>query len=414
MECINCLICGGNTTGKPADVAPFLVAYCGVDRKKTEIRHCKSCDFVFFQRRLTDDEVRKLYTNYRGDDYNKVRISVEPSYAPLVAYFANPLSPYYVDRLRDYYDLLDTFPELARPQTVLDFGGDGSVPTRLFGGAKIAIDDLSAGSADIASSQYDVVFASNVLEHVSDPVAVLKQVARKISPEGVLLIDVPKPNQASLGEGLLWQERHGGELFEMHEHINHFSKRSLGLLVTAAGLEVFFEFAARHGAQTALAALPGSSMARRLSAERATRTLIFETRMARADTHAANLHLQNLARTVAEQSIGGLREEVQRICQGVETLQNASRGWGQQLEMLVQRVETLRDGKSTDIMDEMQRLRDQVQNLAEVALQKRNDEVQRLRHEVQALLDSTSWRFSAPIRGVKNALQKTKQLIGFK
>jgi SAM-dependent methyltransferase len=342
-----------------------------LDRKKTEVRHCKECDFVFFQRRLTDSEVRKLYTNYRGDDYNKVRISVEPSYAPLVAYFADPLSPYYVDRLRDYYDLLEVFPELARPKSVLDFGGDGSVPKRLFGGAKIVIDDLSAGSSEIASSQYDVVFASNVLEHVSDPVAALKEVARKISPEGVLLIDVPKPKQASLGEGLRWQERHHGELFEMHEHINHFSRRSLGLLVAAAGLESFFEFAARHGAQTALAAFPGSSIARRMSAERAARTLLFETRMARAETQAANFHLQNLSRIVAEQSVAGLRDEVQK-------------------------------------------LRHQVESLGELALQGRNDEVRQLRQQVQSLFDSTSWRISAPIRSVKNTLRKTKQLLGFK
>ena len=272
-------------------------------------RHCRSCDFVFFQRRLTDAEARRLYTNYRGDEYNKMRVGFEPHYTPLIDIFSDPLSAYYVERSRDYVDLLDVFPELGQIGKVLDFGGDGSVPARVFPNAQVAIDDLNAGSSDSVSNQYDLVFASNVFEHVSDPVSMLRQLRKKLAPEGVLLIDVPKPAQASLTEGLLWQERHGGELFEMHEHINHFSKRSLGLLIAAAGLEVFFEVSARYGVLIALAALPGSDIAERLKPEKAARTLLLETRLARAEARLS----QDVARAAADRLRSELDEKLQTL-----------------------------------------------------------------------------------------------------
>lgn len=413
MERTSCLICGGSTSGKPAAIAPFLVTYLGFDKASTEVRYCKSCDFVFFQRRLTDNEAKRLYTDYRGDEYNRVRIAVEPSYAPMVKYFSDPLCLYYVERLRDYLDVVDVFPELNQAKTVLDFGGDGSVPSRLFTDAKIAIDDLSAGSSGSAPSRFDLVFASNVFEHVSDPVLLLKQVARKLAPEGILVIDVPKPTQASLGEGLLWQERYGGELFEMHEHINHFSKRSLGLLVAAAGLESFFEYSARHGAQTALAALPGSDIVRRLSVERPARTLLFETRMARAETQAANNYGRDISKMVSEHPVGGLKEEMQRLREQVEALRGSfSPGGEGRVQGNSQQDGTFHNQQTEGIRQELQAMRQEIEDLRGSASAERNKEVQDLREQVKSMYASTSWRLTAPIRSAKEIFRKTMHLLG--
>ena len=76
MERINCPICNGATKGKPASIAPFIVSYCGLERSTTETRYCRACEFVFFQRGLTDAEATKLYTNYRGEEYNRIRVSL--------------------------------------------------------------------------------------------------------------------------------------------------------------------------------------------------------------------------------------------------------------------------------------------------------------------------------------------------
>jgi|GEM_PF-6322583 hypothetical protein len=275
MMSTDCLICGGSTFGRPASIAAFVVVSCGLESDRTEIRHCPSCEFAFFSRRLTDAEAARLYSGYRGVEYNARRLSVEPSYAPLIPIFDDPLSDYYVERIREYTDVMDIYPEIE-PATVLDFGGDGSVPARVFPAATVTFDDLSAGTGGPAAAAHDLVFASQVFEHVSAPLNLLRGLAGRLAPEGVLFIDLPKEYNGSLAEGLLLQERHGGALYTMHEHINHFSRRSLRRMVEASGLEPFFEISPfRHRTLLVLAGHRGSNVVRRFAAERTIRTQLW-------------------------------------------------------------------------------------------------------------------------------------------
>lgn len=302
MERINCPICNGATSGRPAVIAPFVVQTCGLEQSTTQVRYCRSCEFVFYQRGLADEEATKLYTNYRGEEYNKVRISLEPYYAGLIHDFEDPLSSYYVNRIIENIDLIDVYPELPRNCTALDFGGDGDVLRRIFPNGQIFVDDLNAGKSPDQPSTYQFIFASNVFEHVSDPVTVLKALSERLDHEGVIYIDVPHPSQASLGEGLLWQGRHGGELYEMHEHILHFSKQSLAILARTAGLEVFFEHSSRgaHRNLTILAGHPESSIVQRLIVQKAARELDFEIKMMRAEVRGAFAHTETILKHFAE------------------------------------------------------------------------------------------------------------------
>ncbi len=234
-----CLICSGETSARPARIAKFLVARCDFKTDKTQIRYCAHCDFAFFERRLSEEEATRLYTDYRGADYNALRVRVESVYEPLICPFADPLSDYYNSRLKEYSNILSLFPEI-NPRTVLDFGGDGTLPKRLFPRAEVSHDDLSAGVSR-ETKKYDFVFASQVFEHLSHPRAMLADLVSRLHKESVVFIDVPIEYDSSLAEGLLFQERHGGALFIMHEHINHFSPRSLGYLFETASLATFFE-----------------------------------------------------------------------------------------------------------------------------------------------------------------------------
>ncbi len=270
-----CLICGGATRTTPATIAAFLVKRCRLSADTTEICYCPLCDFAFFARRLTDQEAGWLYTGYRNDDYNRERLAVEPGYEPLIPVFADHLSSYYMERLREYHDVMSVFPAI-RPFSVLDLGGDGSIPQRLFPYATVSFDDLSAGTSPTADERYDLIFASQVLEHVSDPVQFLKAAASRLASDGYLFVDVPKEYEGSLAEGLLWQAQYGGALVTMHEHINHFSTRALRCALQAAELQPFFAIEpVRHRTFLTLATRPGSSAAARLKAEEMSRTLLW-------------------------------------------------------------------------------------------------------------------------------------------
>ncbi|MDR3529798.1 MAG: class I SAM-dependent methyltransferase [Rhodopila sp.] len=333
MKRTTCLICSRETSGRPASIARFVVETCNLGTAATEIRYCRACDFAFFARRLTDQEAAKLYNRYRGDDYNTRRIAVEPSYASLVPLFADPLSSYYVERIHEYTDVMDVFPEI-RPATVLDFGGDGSVPSRVFPYAEIAFDDLSAGAGGQTWDMHELIFVSQVFEHVSDPVALLKGVVGRLAPEGVVFIDLPKEFESTLSEGLLWQAKHGGGLYTMHEHINHFSQRSLRLLMQAAGLEPFFEVEPiRHRTWLAMGARPGSEAACRFRAEKAMRTLLWGqtairqiARNAQLEAQASHAYARQACQTaMAVNPPCALRQAAAMVFRGIRRLGRSAR-----------------------------------------------------------------------------------------
>jgi SAM-dependent methyltransferase len=51
-----------------------------------------------------------------------------------------------------------------------------------------------AGIADVADGAYDYIYSSNVLEHIEDDVAALRELRRVLAPGGALLLYVPAFN----------------------------------------------------------------------------------------------------------------------------------------------------------------------------------------------------------------------------
>ena len=321
MNRISCLICNGPTRGRPAKIAPFLSHYCGLGTLDTTTRYCPECDLVFFERRLTGEEATRLYTNYRGEEYTRTRLEIEPWYEKYVTFFDDPLSTdYYIIRVSDYIELVNVYPEIGKVKKVLDFGGDGSVPTRSFPWSTVIVDDLSAGNADQQGEKFDMIFASNVFEHLSDPVSDLRKLTGRLQPDGFIFIDVPAPAQANLSEGLLWQERYGGELYEMHEHITHFSRRSLVKLVEAAGLIPVFEYPSLYCPLSVVAMLEDSPVAQSLLSEKRIREIYFETRIARAEARATHGSVNSFKHNF-ERQLGHLSQELGRQSADQLTLQ---------------------------------------------------------------------------------------------
>jgi len=234
-----CIICNGDTIGRPAKIAPFIAERCELNQTETRLRYCQRCDFAFFERRLSDKEAAKLYHDYRGPGYNDQRIKFEPHYKHGVQDLSNKHSDYYLRRLRTIALVMSLFPEIT-PKRIIDFGGDGEICKILFPCSVVHVDDLSEGSS-LDANGYDFIFASNVFEHLSDPVSHLKKLKDRLSPSGILWIDVPIDYDGSIPISLhkhLGNEE--GPIF-MHEHINAFTPKSLYHLGEAVGLKQFFK-----------------------------------------------------------------------------------------------------------------------------------------------------------------------------
>jgi SAM-dependent methyltransferase len=89
----------------------------------------------------------------------------------------------------------------------------------------------SVEAADLPEGAFDVVTCFDALEHMTDPVAALRRMARWIAPGGICAVTVP-----DFGG---WWARLSGRHWPFvtpWEHLHYFGRRSLRTTLRAAGL----------------------------------------------------------------------------------------------------------------------------------------------------------------------------------
>lgn len=96
-------------------------------------------------------------------------------------------------------------------------------------------------TAPFAPGRFDVVTAFHVLEHVPDPVAVLRRAIAWLAPDGLLIVEVP--NAGGLGAAIFGRAWSG---LELPRHLSHFSPETLDRTVREAGGRVVWLW---HGAK---------------------------------------------------------------------------------------------------------------------------------------------------------------------
>lgn len=106
-------------------------------------------------------------------------------------------------------------------------------------GLPVFVGDLGALRV---GTQFDLVVMVHVLEHVPDPVAILRDCGKLLKPQGALVLAVP--NLAS------WQARLFGRQWfhlDVPRHLVHFTPESLAFALVQAGFDVArFHFISAH------------------------------------------------------------------------------------------------------------------------------------------------------------------------
>lgn len=234
-----CVICGSEHVEiMPGMLAPFIAhrifhwrPVMMINNDGTQIMSwpicgsikCLDCSFVCCDMRFDDDEMMRLYRNYRDEAYISLRETYEPGYRKLNEELEGKIVNYF-DKIEAF--ILKSAP--AKPRRVLDWGGNNGVNTP-FKDAEIDIYDIADkppmfGKLVVQPEPpYDLIVCSNVLEHVSYPGRVLNEIRAYMDKDSVLYIEVPKENR----EYLTW-----------HEHINRFSDLSMKTLVDRCGLQI--------------------------------------------------------------------------------------------------------------------------------------------------------------------------------
>lgn len=277
-----CPCCGSNNLNLlPAVLAPFLARYAvGSPPARCSLAQCPGCSFRFFDSRLTADEVTKLYSGYRGEEYLRQRQNAEPWYSCRV----NDGLANDPNEIQTRNSATEAFlsPHMngLEVNSVLDYGGDqGQFIPRTFGKEKFVF-ELSAAQpvegvtrieseAALEGRRFDLVLLLGVLEHCSEPLSVVKKVRDLMrGPDSHVMIGVPYEWYGLKGVGTGWLYSwyldmllQSGPLLKLidfystvarvrchrippfgivkcHEHLNFFNEQSMTALLRRAGMKL--------------------------------------------------------------------------------------------------------------------------------------------------------------------------------
>jgi len=264
-------------------VSPFITTYaCDTKASLCNLCQCHSCSFRFFDARLTDSEIQRLYAGYREDAYFKARHSYEFWYSRNVN---DGIGGDPAEIASRKLNLSRFIGERSRSiQSVLDYGGDRGqfIPEDL--GTEHFVFEVSNAQpvqgatrlTSVEGMQFDFVMLAHVLEHCSEP----REMLRLLRPLGhtntLFYFEVPfeRPSLQWTGGGML--QRHylkfllGAtpllQLVDLYstvarvkfdfipplglqkcsEHLNFFTDMSLGALLKSEGFELLESGVASH------------------------------------------------------------------------------------------------------------------------------------------------------------------------
>lgn len=139
--------------------------------------------------------------------------------------------------------------DLARENVVVnaDYAESGLNVGRRFGVQGVLTNLNSSPTLPFPDSSFDLVVCKDILEHILEPFAVLKEAMRVLRDDGTIVISVPNhfywPMRLRLlfGKGILWRgvlTDHGAGYREWdYMHIRFFTYKGFRTFLEAAGLE---------------------------------------------------------------------------------------------------------------------------------------------------------------------------------
>lgn len=205
---------------------------------------CRQCGHLFVDYRFSETEMTRLYSDYRGELYEKTRDFYEAGYSDRNKTLIGGVS--HIPRVEEFLEPLLPASGIA----VLDWGGDTGVNTpfadsrsllHIFdpSGRESIADAVSTSDVPAEETPYDLIVLSHVLEHIPYPSNTLDAILPFMGLETVLYVEVPLEKIQRGNEGPPFSGAH--RKIHWHEHINFFSAESMRSLLRKAGLVILCE-----------------------------------------------------------------------------------------------------------------------------------------------------------------------------
>lgn len=209
------------------------------------ILQCDSCSFMFQEYILNNTGMQKLYDKWMEPEEVKRITNSFRNFDDLIANYVHRLNyveQYFSDRpinLMDWGAGLGNFCKLAKDRpaytvTAYDFSGEKSKEL-----TDLNIETRTLG--ELHEKEFHFINIDQVLEHVPDPVALLKECSRFLKDDGLIFVSTPdcKALKSLISKGDMDEVFH--ECVSPHQHINAFTNKSMKVAGDKAGLKTVFE-----------------------------------------------------------------------------------------------------------------------------------------------------------------------------
>lgn len=239
---IKCPLCG------KADSKSFPIYYIFKD-KRFDARECKSCKFIFIDPRPTDDDLQLMYSDeyflfdgadfgaHSSTDYETAAIRGSVKF-PIILGAIKKFKPagkfFEVGCGMGYF--LNYVKSSGYEVSGIEYAALGAEASR----TKFSLDvqQSSFEAWNVVPETYDVVFLGDVLEHLIDPLSMLRKAQAMLKPGGVVAVEVPSTFNAIVGRLAVAEMRLLGKERKMPMppyHVNEFTPGTLRKILSNAG-----------------------------------------------------------------------------------------------------------------------------------------------------------------------------------
>lgn len=221
-EMAYCPVCGAENSG------------LACEKNGYDIRVCSACDFVFAWPRPSVEQLHDFYQNYKNNASYLKKVKKKTLSSKRKVARLKPLAPgrKLIDIGCSIGCVVEAAHQLGFEASGVDLSADAiEAAKQLFPHCQFGTEDTKALIQQ--GNLYDVIYCSEVVEHLIDPVDFFNDIYQLLNSGGIIYLTTPDIGHFSVPKDLKkW--RH----LSPPEHISLFTKKSMRHAIELANLEV--------------------------------------------------------------------------------------------------------------------------------------------------------------------------------